>query len=298
MAAAQNPDELLRSTTGKDNYQRVARLLISAGTSLLREIFDAHCPPVRLPATLNNHSTKKLLKTSKLTKPQRECLYPSPGVCGKSTDFDITLLFKLLRTICNLTPPSMGWDDLPAATDHSLTADLARIKYYRNSVHGHVGQSMAITDQEFPSIWQNISETLVRLAGHISSAKMSEWQTAIDTFLKAPLTVEDERHVQELERWYESDVEVKKSMADLKISHQEGIDRFDRRLTQGIDHFDRRLTEGIDSFDRRLTEVAEDIMNQLENKLQSMGLSTPGGKLKCRSVYLDRSFWDYSAYSH
>ena len=33
-----------------------------------------------------------------------QSLYPSQGVYGNSTDFDISLIFKLLRTICNLTP--------------------------------------------------------------------------------------------------------------------------------------------------------------------------------------------------
>lgn len=40
-----------------------------------------------------------------------------------------------------------------------------------------------------------------------------------------PLTVEDERNVQELEAWYKSDMEVKKSME--KVS--EGIKRFEVR---------------------------------------------------------------------
>ena len=113
MAATPDPDEVLRPTTGKANFQRVTRLLISGGTTLLREVFDLIYPPSVLPTILQNPSTKTTLKTAGLTKPQRDCLYPSPGVYGKSAEFDITLLFKLLRTICNLVPPATGWDRFP-----------------------------------------------------------------------------------------------------------------------------------------------------------------------------------------
>ena len=145
MAAASDPKEVLRSTREKGNFQRLARLLISGGTTLLREVFDQMCPPSNLPSILKNPATEKQLKAANLTKPQWGCLYPSTGVYGKSADFDVTLLFRLLSTICNLTPPATGWKAPPASTDHSLAADLLRIRDYRNSVCAHVKQKVVIT---------------------------------------------------------------------------------------------------------------------------------------------------------
>ena len=221
MAAAPDPDEVLCSTSGKTNFQRITRLLISGGTSLLTEIFDSIYPPSHLPTILSNPVTKNQLKGAKLTMPQWHCLCPSPGVYGKSADFDVTLLFRLLRTICNLAPPATGWDALPASTDHSLTADIARIKFYRNSIYSHVNQGMAITNDEFPTLWQEISEALVRIAGQLSPARKTAWQIAIAKYLTDPLTVEDERNLQELEAWYKSDMDVKKSIVEVseRISH-------------------------------------------------------------------------------
>ena len=133
-----------------------------------------------------------------------------PGVYGKSEDFDITLLFRLLRSICNLSPPSTGWDAPPVITDHSvITADIARVKYYRNSVYGHVNQGMTITDDEFSTLWQEISEVLMRIAGQISSTRKTAWQGAIVKYLTDPLKTEDERNVQELKAWYKRDTECK-----------------------------------------------------------------------------------------
>ena len=208
---------VLCTTAGKENFQRLTRLLICGGTSLLREIFDHHCPPSHLPTRLRNPATEDLLNGAKLTKPQRDCLYPSPGVYGESKDFDLTLLFKLLRTIiCGLTPPPTGWDAPPAASDLSLTADLVRIKNFRNTVYGHV-HHMEITDDDFNVLWDYIKQTLLRIAGQISSATKSNWHEAINNLLTAALTEEDEKNVQELKRWYEEDVEVKKSLDDLKV---------------------------------------------------------------------------------
>ena len=191
----------------------------------MREIFDLNCPPSSFPTTLKNPATEKQLKAAKLTKIQWDCLYPSPGVYGKSADFDVTLLFRLLRTICNLTPPIMGWDVLPISTDHSLAADLTRIKHYRNTVYGHVNQQMEVKDDfDFLSLWREISGALVRLAGHVSPAKKYEWQVAIDKFLRDPLTTEDERNVQELLEWYRNDMDVKKSIEELTVITNERWD--------------------------------------------------------------------------
>ena len=51
MEAASDAAEVLRSTAGNDNFQRLSRLLRSGGTSLLREVFDTRCPPSQLRAT-------------------------------------------------------------------------------------------------------------------------------------------------------------------------------------------------------------------------------------------------------
>ena len=277
MAAAPDPDEVLRSTAEKANFQRVTRLLIAGGTSLLREIFDALCPPSNLPTMLSNPVTQKQLKAAKLSKPQWDCLYPSPGVHGKSTDFDVTLLFRLLRTICGLAPPATGWDVLPPSSDHSVTAELARIKYYRNSVYGHVNQSMEVTDDEFPSLWQEISGALVRIAGQISAEREREWQRTVDNFLKDPLTLEDERNGQELDRWYKDDMEVKESMERLKSATKEV-----REVTEEVREGIERLEKGSAQVKDQLGEVHEAL-----DRLSSSTASTQsaGGKSANKKVH-------------
>ena len=275
MATAPDPDEVLRSTRGKENFQRISRLLISGGTTLLREIFDQRCPPSNFPTILKHPTTEKQLKAAKLTKPQWDCLYPSPGVYGKSADFDVTLLFRLLRTICNLVPPATGWDALPTSTDQSLAADLARIRHYRNSVFGHVNQNMEIADDQFPVLWQDISEVLVRIAGQISPTKKPQWQVAIFNFLRNPLTAEDERNVQELLEWYRNDMEVKESIEELKTSMkemQDGMERLETSLKGvdgGIEEISQVIGEKVQCLETAVREESQEIKDQLGGELKT-----------------------------
>ena len=260
MAAAPDAKEVLCSTDGKANFQRLVRLLICGGTNLLREIFDNMCPPSNLSKILGNPATKNQLRAAKLTRPQWDCLYPSAGVYGKSTDFDVTLLSRLLRTICSLTPPGTGWDVLPASADHSLTADLVRIKHYRNSVYGHVKQEMEITNEEFPSLWQEISETLVRIAGQINHTKKTEWNDAIDDFLTNSLTEDDKKNVEELERWYKNDTEVKSAIEELKARTQQETDRLEGIVKEAS----YKTNEKVECLKTAAREDAQDIKDQLK----------------------------------
>lgn len=217
MASLADAEEALRSTNAKANFQRLTRLLMCGGLRLLRETFDSIHSPADLPLRLSDAAIKTQLRGARLTRPEWDCLYPSPGVYGKSTDFDITLIFRLLRTICNLTPPPgpRGWDDLPNNSDHSLEADLVRIKYYRNEVYGH-SKTMEITDTKFIDLWGKISEALIRTAATISHEKKDEWKKSIGDYLYKPLTPEEERYIEELDMWYKQDMDVKTEVEKLK----------------------------------------------------------------------------------
>ena len=222
MATGSSPsaaDEALSTTDEKANFQRLTRLLMRGGLALLREVFDSIHPPANLPAVLGNPAIKSKLQTLRgrvLTHPEWNCLYnPSgPGTYGKSTDFDISLLCKLLRAICSLTPPATGWDILPNSTDHSLEADLIRIKFYRNRIYGH-NHSMEITNADFEKLWREISEALLRIASSISSVKRDEWKKSIETFFHEPLTPDAKECVDELRLWYFIDMDTKDKLEKL-----------------------------------------------------------------------------------
>ena len=78
------------------------------------------------------------------------------------THFDITLLFLLLTNICGLSPPRSGWHTKPPLSDTSVEANLARIKFFRNTLYGHV-TTTGINTPTFSALWLEISAVLVAL---------------------------------------------------------------------------------------------------------------------------------------
>ena len=262
----ESAEEAFRSTNSKANFQRLTRLLMRGGVALFRETFDSIHSPANLPTTLGNPAIKTLLKNAKLTTPELNCLYPSPGLYGKSTDFDITLTFRLLRTICNLTPPPVtGWDKLPNSTDHSLEADLARVKYHRNDVYGH-SKTMDVSDTEFVDLWREISEALLRIAAGISHDKRDEWKKAIDKFLHDPLTPDEERCVEELSQWYKYDLDVKDAVEkleeSLQIFHHLWGER-DDSITKKLQQLDETLKQSNDELSRGLQNITRGLQHSV-----------------------------------
>ncbi|XP_031573583.1 NACHT, LRR and PYD domains-containing protein 4-like [Actinia tenebrosa] len=192
---------------------RQCRLLIDGGTRALKDVFDSIHSPSSLHSTLHSttvHSTLNGLRTEKiLSEQQWDRLYPSsPSTPVTSADFDITLLFVLLRNICGLTPPPTGWDKPPVATDLSREADLARVKYYRNELYGHITET-AVSDSDFDKYWSEISDALVRLGGPHYKPEIERMK--IDT-----MDPEQEKNfIGALEEWEEMEQTILQKMEEI-----------------------------------------------------------------------------------
>ena len=122
------------------NYARLCRLLIEVGSQVLREKFNDIHDPANLHIILNSRMPKLTSLRSRgiLTQAQWDSMNPAVHETVSSENFDISTLCVLLMNICNLPPPETGWRRLPAPTDHSLSADILRVRHFRNSLYAHV----------------------------------------------------------------------------------------------------------------------------------------------------------------
>ena len=191
---------LAPSTKETTNYARLCRLLVDGGTKALRYTFDKFHSPANLFNVLKSgspeHSTLQSLKKKRIINAtQWDKLYPSPPSSVTSKDFDITLVMVLLRNICGLTAPATGWDSLPSASDTSFEANIARVKYYRNSVYGHAIQA-SVDDPTFNSLWQDISAALVVLG--VDAAAIAQLKTET-------MDPDTEKHYRELLKEWKKD---------------------------------------------------------------------------------------------
>ena len=204
-AAAPSP---LASSVEKTNGAKLSRLLIDGGTTVLRTIFDRFHPPANLLADLNaNYLTlDNLLRRRVLHRPQWDLLFPPGGATPDSNTFDITLLFLLLTNICGLSPPPTGWHACPPPSDTSLEANLARIKFFRNELYGHV-TTTGVDTPTFCALWLEISAVLVALGLN---------QAEIDR-LKAERCGEED-YIDVLLEWADSEEDIKSQLKDIRQS--------------------------------------------------------------------------------
>ena len=146
----------------KANFSRVCQLLIDKGGDAFRAALHVKHAPSTLAAYLNSHKkTLQRIRYSVIKPPQWQLLFPA-SVAPDSNNFDITLLTILLRNICGLLSPSTGWNYMPPASDTSMSADIVRIKLYRNDVYGHIPIAQ-LDDTSFETLWEEISKPLVKL---------------------------------------------------------------------------------------------------------------------------------------
>ncbi|EDO30090.1 predicted protein [Nematostella vectensis] len=184
-----------------ENFSRLSRLLIDGGTEALRIVFNRLHPSLSASLSLHQRTLYGLWKPQRgkkkiLTDKQWYKLYPPTG-SPNIQDFDITLLFVLLRNICpSLKAPPEGWDILPSIVDNSLEANLVRIKCLRNELYGHVNAA-AFKDVEFEDYWKRISLPLIALG--VSADKINDLKTRPSGATG---------YVELLEEWKEADVDL------------------------------------------------------------------------------------------
>ena len=227
MAAASPTFPTSRETT---NYARLCVLLVDVSSQVLRGTFDRIRPRGRLDTVLGTPPTsdtlKSLLKIKVLNPSQWSILYPAIKSSVSSEKFDITLLMVLLRNICGLTPPAAGWDALPSPTDVNCEDDLARIKYYRNTVYGHAAQA-SVDDANFNDYWMKIRDTLVRLGGAV-------YEAAIDGVKYDCMDPEMEEHyIEMLKQWKMDEDRLKDKLDDVEARVDElkaSVNKIERQL--------------------------------------------------------------------
>ena len=190
----------------KANFNRICQLLIDKGSDALRRALHVMHPAPTLAAALHSHrKTLQKLRCNVINPPQWGLLYPATGP-PNSNDFDITLLTILLRNICGLSSPVTGWKVMPPTTDTSISADILRIKIFRNQVYGHTAGAQ-YDDATFEKLWQEISQPLVKLG--IPQHEINELKVT-------PLSPEEKSYIEKLKEWKELEDTLLEKMKDIE----------------------------------------------------------------------------------
>ncbi|XP_078381243.1 uncharacterized protein LOC144664012 [Oculina patagonica] len=248
MALAASPP--VASTKETTNYARLCRLLVDVGSQALRDTFDGIHPPAGLHLVLARnpaHTALQTLRAKRILNPtQWGKLYPTIPSSVSSASFDVTLLMVLLRNISGLHAPITGWDSLPPPADTSREANIARVKYYRNTVYGHASQA-SVDDATFNTYWQDVSNALVALGG-------ASYGAAINKLRNECMDPDTEEHYRELlKQWKKDEDNIK-----------DKLDEIEGMLEFSLKELLKQLKEEKGDIKDKLGEVEENIKEKLE----------------------------------
>ena len=146
------------TTKENENYARLSRAIVDLMTFILREILTLYI----LPADIE----RKALLSSKLNNLRAEQWnLINQAKTNGYTDFDITLLYTLLRNLCTSVPkPTAKWGriDLPKSHEVTLGDDIERIRIVKNRLQSHLPTTI-LNDAEFEDYWKILRDVCVRL---------------------------------------------------------------------------------------------------------------------------------------
>ena len=193
---------VLDSSDEKTNGFKLMRLIVDGGTEALRQTLTNNCAGnLQFVFSTHHHTLLRLKHKKIINQNQWDKLYPAASVPPNINDFDITLLCVLLKNICGLkSHKDPIWHNIPNVSDHSVEADIVRVRLFRNEHFGHIPNT-AVSDGDFKSFWTEISVPLVRLGID---------QREIDRLKNEPCGKEEVDRV--LKEWEKSESEIMKAL--------------------------------------------------------------------------------------
>lgn len=153
------------STRETTNLARIARIILGPCTGVLQDILRKEITPSAI-----SHSVKTFIanvpayKKPPINKFQEQLVYG-----GKYLDFDITLLYFLLRNVCSIPPHTSKWGNDPSPVDRSLSANIERIRIIRNEYYGHIAH-FSLSDAYFEQKWKKIFQIVKELESYLGTA--------------------------------------------------------------------------------------------------------------------------------
>ena len=141
----------------RTRFFRLSLVIIDELTSILRDLLHNEIQPKDIyskatqPHVQNIRAGQLILISSAKTEGYK--------------NFDITLLYTLLRNVCpNIPSPTQRWGvlEMPLQNEITVGDDIERIRLIRNKVLGHISEA-AIQENEFQEYWSTISDICTRM---------------------------------------------------------------------------------------------------------------------------------------
>ncbi|XP_062596604.1 uncharacterized protein LOC134258060, partial [Saccostrea cucullata] len=257
------------STEETTNANRACRLLLGPCTDQLRDVFRKKVPP----STFALEISKQKYNLPRLNPEQRNLVLPNIGsYSGNYDDFDISLLYILLRNICNITPHTNGWGNVPDVNDVCLSANIERIRVARNNtVHS---ARPSLTNSEFNDIWTSVRVAVVEIDTFLSNGNFYEKE--VDILRHTTLDpVQDQHFRDQLDNQYAEDQQTKECIRTLQENFESNLKETADRINLLEENIGSNLREKADRIclleeTQTTLETRLHISSQLQKQFQNV----------------------------
>lgn len=148
------------STRQTTNLARVARMVVGPCSEVLRAVLMKRISPPDLKKKLDQF----------LADDSKQIMFfkPFKREIGSEnySNFDINLLYMILRHLASLPPPGKGWGNKPDPSDRSVSANIERIRLLRNKYVAHVSD-VSFSSSDFNKITENIIKVIKELETYL-----------------------------------------------------------------------------------------------------------------------------------
>lgn len=180
-------------TGGHTNLARVAQMVLGPCTYVLRDVLKKEISPSDLKTKVRAYIAKKKTQNKKprINQDQETLVYGQDY-----SEFDVTLLYFLLRSMCSIKPHSEKWGNEPQPLDKTLSANIERIRLIRNEDYGHSSQR-SISDEDFEKKYQDIKNIVQELEKYLGSS--TKHQDEVNELKTCPMDpTQSEKNIKEL----------------------------------------------------------------------------------------------------
>ncbi|KAK3108695.1 hypothetical protein FSP39_013543 [Pinctada imbricata] len=197
------------STPETTNANRASRILLGPCTDQLRDVLRNRVPP----ANFHHIITHNRVNLPRLTQPQRDLMFPRSGrYSGDYSDMDVSLIYLLLRNICNIPPHINSWGNTPGVLDTSLSASIDRIREARNRVvHS---SSTVLTQAKFIDVLNDIKMSVISMDAYLNNS--NKYEKAVDFLLTETMDPEQDVFIQQFRKQIEEDETTKEGLVILE----------------------------------------------------------------------------------
>lgn len=123
----------------------------------LRDILHCNIKPKQLPYEVYNSQSTLNLSSEEKSK----CCPKSPKRPDYD-DFDIKLLYKLIKNLCPSLKPTKGWGEKPEATNTELGDDIERLIQFKDKIMA-LAETKDLGDGRSEDVWNDLELAIDRI---------------------------------------------------------------------------------------------------------------------------------------